>query len=78
MEVNLATASRYGIKPGDVRRAASVFIGSEEAGDIWQKGKNTEVHVWSTPKTRNSIDAVGKLLLDAPDGTRVRLSELAT
>ena len=77
VEVNLAAASRYGIKPGDVRRAASVFIGSEEAGDIWQKGKNTEVHVWSTPKTRNSIDAVNKLLLDAPDGTRVRLSDVA-
>ena len=78
VEVNLAAASRYGIKPGDVRRAASVFIGSEEAGDIWQKGKNTEVHVWSTPRTRNSIEAVGKLLLDAPDGTRVRLSDVAS
>ena len=54
-----------------------MFIGSEEAGDIWQKGKNNEVHVWSTPKTRNSIDAVSKLLLDAPDGTRVRLSDVA-
>ena len=75
--MKLAEAARYGIKPGDVRRAASVFIGSEEAGDIWQKGKNTEVHVWSTPKTRNSIDAVNKLLLDAPNGTRVRLSDVA-
>jgi CzcA family heavy metal efflux pump len=78
VEVNLAAASRYGIKPGDVRRAASVFIGSEEAGDVWKKGKNTEVHVWSTPKTRNSITAVNSLLLDAPDGTRVRMGDVAT
>jgi len=77
VEVNLAAASRYGIKPGDVRRAASVFIGSEEAGDVWKKGKNTEVHVWSTPKTRNSINAVNSLLLDAPDGTRVRMDQVA-
>jgi Cu/Ag efflux pump CusA len=77
VEVDLAAASRYGIKPGDVRRAASVFIGSEEAGDIWKAGKNTEVHVWSTPRTRNSIGAVNSLLLDAPDGTRVRMDQVA-
>jgi CzcA family heavy metal efflux pump len=77
VQVDLASASRYGIKPGDVRRAASVFIGSEEVGDIWKRGKNTEVHVWSTPRTRNSIDAVNKLLLDAPGGTQVPLSQVA-
>jgi CzcA family heavy metal efflux pump len=77
VEVDLAAASRYGIKPGDVRRAAAAFIASEEAGDIWRGGKNIEVHVWSTPKTRNSISSVRDLLLDAPDGRRVRLGELA-
>ena len=77
-EVKLDAAARYGIKPGDVRRAASVFIASEEAGDIWKNNKNTEVHVWSTPRARNSIDAVNKLLLDTPSGHRVRLSDVAT
>lgn len=78
VEVDLAAASRYGIKPGDVRRAAATFIASEEAGDIWRDGKNIEVHVWSTPETRNSIESVGTLLLDARDGQRVRLGDLAT
>jgi CzcA family heavy metal efflux pump len=77
VEVNLAAASHYGIKPGDVRRAAAAFIASEEAGDIWRGGKNIEVHVWSTPETRNSINSVRNLLLDASDGRRVRLGELA-
>ena len=77
VQVDLDKASSYGIKPGDVRRAAAVFMASEEMGDIWRGGKNTEVHVWSTPKTRNSINSVRDLLLDAPDGRRVRLAELA-
>ena len=77
VRVNLAAAARYGIKPGDVRRAAAAFVASEEAGDIWRAGKNIEVHVWSTPRTRNSISSVRDLLLDAPDGRRVRLGELA-
>jgi Cu/Ag efflux pump CusA len=77
VEVDLAAASRYGIKPGDVRRAAAAFVASEEAGDIWRDGKNHEVHVWSTPESRNSLESVRSLLLDAPDGRRVPMSELA-
>jgi Cu/Ag efflux pump CusA len=34
IEVDLAKAQRYGLKPGDVRRAAAYMIAGEEAGDI--------------------------------------------
>ncbi|HEU4422126.1 MAG TPA: efflux RND transporter permease subunit [Pilimelia sp.] len=78
VEVDLAKASRYGIKPGDVRRTAAIFIASEEAGDIWRNGKNTEVHVWSVPSARHSIESVRDLLLDTPDGRKVRVGDLAT
>jgi CzcA family heavy metal efflux pump len=77
VEVDLTKASKYGIKPGDVRRTAAAFIASEEAGDIWRNGKNTELHVWSVPEVRNSIGAVRSLLLDAADGTKVPLQEVA-
>jgi CzcA family heavy metal efflux pump len=77
VQVDLAAAARYGIKPGDVRRAAAAFIASEEAGDVWRDGKNYEVHIWSTPQTRNSISSVQDLLLDAADGRRIRLGDLA-
>jgi len=78
VEVDLAAASGYGIKPGDVRRAAATYIASEEAGDIWKDGKNIEVHVWSIPEVRNSIESVQNLLLDAQDGRRVRMSDVAS
>ncbi len=78
IKVDLAAALHYGIKPGDVRRAASTYIASEEAGDIWRGGKNIEVHVWSSPEHRNSINSVKDLLLDANTGERVRLGDLAT
>ncbi len=77
IEVDLAKASRYGIKPGDVRRAASIFIASEEAGDIWRDGKNFEVHVWGDARHRNSIHSVNDLMLDGRDGKQVRLGDLA-
>ena len=77
VEVDLTKASKYGIKPGDVRRTAAAFIASEEAGDIWRNGKNTEVHVWSVPEVRNSVEGVRSLLLDAADGAKVPLREVA-
>jgi CzcA family heavy metal efflux pump len=77
VEVDLAKASQYGIKPGDVRRTVSIFIASEEAGDIWRHGKNTEVHVWSVPEARFSIERVRDLLMDTPDGHKVPVGELA-
>jgi CzcA family heavy metal efflux pump len=77
VEVDLAKASKYGIKPGDVRRTAAAFIASEEAGDIWRNGKNTEVHVWSVPEARFSIEQVNDLLLDAADGAKVPLRAIA-
>ncbi|MET8834906.1 efflux RND transporter permease subunit [Micromonospora sp. NPDC004540] len=77
VQVDLAKAARYGIKPGDVRRTAATFIASEEAGDIWRNGKNTEVHVWSVPSARYSIEGVRNLLMDAADGSKVAVGELA-
>src|SRR5215211_5029088 len=51
---NLAAAERYGLKPGDVRRAGAVLVSSEEVGDIFRGARAYDVHVWSTPETRQS------------------------
>ena len=77
IEVDLEKASRYGVKPGDVRRTASIFIASEEAGDIWRDGKNFEVHVWGVPAHRNSLKSVDELMVDGTRGQRVRLGDIA-
>ena len=50
VEVDLAAAQDYGIKPGDVRRQAATLVASEEVGDIFKGGKAYDVHVWSTAR----------------------------
>jgi CzcA family heavy metal efflux pump len=78
VEVNLAAAQRYGLKPGDVRRASGTLLAGEEVGDIFRDGKAYDVNVWSTPATRQSLTSVRDLLLDTPGGGHVRLGEVAT
>jgi CzcA family heavy metal efflux pump len=77
VKVDLAAAQRYGIKPGDVRRAASTLVASEEVGDIFRGGKAYDVHVWSTPETRKSLASIRQLPIDTPTGGRVLLSDVA-
>jgi Cu/Ag efflux pump CusA len=75
--VDLAAAQRYGIKPGDVRRAAATLMAGEEVGDIFREGKAYDVQVWSAPQTRDSVADVQDLLLDTPGGGYVRLGDVA-
>jgi Cu/Ag efflux pump CusA len=77
VEVDLARADRYGIKPGDVRRAAGAMVAGIEIGDIYRDGKAFDVALWSTPETRTSLTSLRELLIDTPSGGQVRLADVA-
>jgi CzcA family heavy metal efflux pump len=77
VEVDLAAAQDYGIKPGDVRRQAATLVASEEVGDIFRGGKAYDVHVWSTPETRNSVTSLRQLPIDTPGGEQIPLEQVA-
>lgn len=77
VEVNLTAAQRYGLKPGDVRRASATLLAGEEVGDIFRDGKAYDVNVWSTPATRQSVSSVRNLLIDTPSGGHERLGDVA-
>jgi Cu/Ag efflux pump CusA len=77
VEVDLAKAEKYGLKPGDVRRAAATLVAGEEVGDIFRQGKAYDVVVWSTPQTRASVPDIQNLRIDTPSGKTVRLADVA-
>ena len=77
VEVDLEAAQRYGIKPGDVRRAAATLVSGIEVGDIFNNGRAYDVNVWSTPETRASVTDIEELPIDIPGGGTVQLAELA-
>jgi CzcA family heavy metal efflux pump len=77
VEVDVDAARRYGITPGHVRRQSSVFLASEEVGDIFAGGKAYDVHVWSIPSARDSVTDVENLPIDTPSGAQVPLHRVA-
>ena len=75
--VKLEEALRYGLKPGDVRRASATLMAGEEVGDIFIGGRTYDVQVWTSPESRHSLDLVREMLINTPTGQRVRLAEVA-
>jgi CzcA family heavy metal efflux pump len=78
IQVDLALAAAYGLKPGDVRRIAGTLIASYETGDLWTNGRIYDIRVIGTEDLRHSVTTIENLLIDTPDGRQVRLGEIAT
>jgi CzcA family heavy metal efflux pump len=77
IEVDLEKAQRYGIKPGDVRRAEAALLSGLHVGDLFEEQKVFEVVVWGTPDARDSLTSIRELLIDTPAGGHVRLGDVA-
>lgn len=77
IQVDLAKAGPYGLKPGDVRRAAATIYAGLNVGFLFEEQKMYDVVVWGTPASRNSVTDIRNLLLDTPRGGHVRLGEVA-
>ena len=45
-------AQEYGVKPGDVRRAAATLVSGIGVGSLFEEQKVFDVVVWGTPETR--------------------------
>jgi Cu/Ag efflux pump CusA len=77
VQVDLQRAQRYGITPGDVRRASATFFAGLPVGSLYEDQKIFDVVVWGVPGARRAPADVADVLLDTPNGGRVRLGEVA-
>ncbi|HYI33716.1 MAG TPA: efflux RND transporter permease subunit [Glaciibacter sp.] len=77
IEVDLAAARNAVIKPGDVRRAAAALLQGIEVGYLFEQQKVFQVIVVGDPAARHSLTSVENLLIDTPNGTHVRLGDIA-
>jgi CzcA family heavy metal efflux pump len=77
VEVNLAAAEKYGLKPGDVRRMVGIMVSGEEAGDMFIMGRTHDVNVWSIPEARHSVDDISNMLIDTGSGEKIAVKEVA-
>jgi cobalt-zinc-cadmium resistance protein CzcA len=75
--IDRPTIARYGLSIGDVRQAIETGIGGRAATEVIDGRKRYPVVVRLAEAYRNTPEAIGQLLLTAPSGATVSLSELA-
>jgi len=78
VEVDLVKAQRYGIRPGDVRRAAGTLLSGLPVGNTYEEQKIFDVVVWGNESSRHSIADVRNLAIDLPRGGSVPLKAIAS
>ena len=77
MEVDIEKANRFGLKPGDLRRAATSLVSGIVVGSLFEEQKVFDVVVWGAPETRHNLTNIQELLINTPSGGHVRLKDVA-
>ncbi len=77
VKVDLEKARAHGLKPGDVRRAASTLVSGIKVGALFQDQKVFDVVVLGKPEVRATVSDIRNLMLDTPSGGQVRMSDVS-
>jgi Cu/Ag efflux pump CusA len=78
VQVKLAAAQKYGLRPGDVRREATTLTSGLIVGNLYEQSKIFDVVVWGAPGSRSDLTELGNLLIGTPTGRMVPLKSVAT
>jgi len=75
--VDRAALARVGLTPEDAIRALRIGFVGEELSEVFRGQRRFDVIVRLQDDKRNDLNAIGALLLDGHDGTRIPLSQVA-
>lgn len=70
--------ARYGINIEDVQKVIQTAIGGEMAGQIFEEIRRFDILVRFHENQRGTVEDIGRVLIEAPNGIKVPLIELAT
>jgi CzcA family heavy metal efflux pump len=70
-------AARFGLTPGDVRRAATTLIKGQKVGELYETQQINDVVVWSAANTRTDIESLRSLRINLPAGGDAPLGDVA-
>jgi cobalt-zinc-cadmium resistance protein CzcA len=75
--VDREAVARTGLTPGDVVRALRIGLVGDEASQVWVGQRRYDLVVRLADPARNSVAAIRELRLEAHDGTRIPIQQVA-
>jgi CzcA family heavy metal efflux pump len=70
-------AQRFGLTPGDVRRAATTLIKGLKVGELYEAQQISDVVVWGAPAVRSDVGALRRMRINVPTGGDVLFNDVA-
>ena len=77
VEVDRSAAARYGINVSDISDLIETGIGGQAVGQVFIEDRHYDITVRFPAGTRENPDAIGNLVLTAPSGAQIPLSQVA-
>ena len=78
IKIDRHAIARYGINVEDVQQVVRAAVGGETAGQIFEGVRRFDILVRFAPEFRSTPEAISQILVKAPNGVHVPLTELAT
>lgn len=78
IEVDRLAIARFGMNVEDVQEAIETAIGGEAAGQVFEGIRRFDITVRLLEPYRRDIESIGNLLIAAPGGEHIPLSQLAS
>ncbi|MFQ5890079.1 MAG: efflux RND transporter permease subunit [Gemmatimonadota bacterium] len=76
IQVDRHAIARYGVNVEDVQQIVRIAIGGESAGQVFEGQRRYDIFVRFRKESRNDLQAISNILVQAPGGERVPLSRL--
>ncbi|MES2792272.1 MAG: efflux RND transporter permease subunit, partial [Planctomycetota bacterium] len=70
-------AQRFGLTPGQVRRAVTTLLRGMKVGEVYEDQKKIDVVVWGSAESRTDLNALQELRIDTPTGGQIPLKDVA-
>ena len=69
--------ARYAVNTGDVLRVIELAIAGKPVSRVYEQNRAFDIALRFPEERRESVEALGRLLVDVPGGYRVSLNQLA-
>jgi cobalt-zinc-cadmium resistance protein CzcA len=69
--------ARYGLNVEDIQRVIELAIGGQAVSTLYDGDRRFDITVRYIPEARKDVNTIGAIIIAAPDGSRIPLTQLA-
>ncbi|MBD2077984.1 efflux RND transporter permease subunit [Phormidium sp. FACHB-592] len=78
IQFDLVAAARYGLTSGQLSDTIETALNGRVVSQVLEQQQTFDLVVWLKPEARQSLDAIGNLMIDTPSSNKIPLAQVAT